>query len=382
LRNYRTAPTYCEEQVFQWGIGNPAFLATLAWPLEKHQLSVFAPQQQWTLQGDYVLGNVSTNRTDMGSEIAWLDPETDRPASWNDYHHLNLLIPAASTITWEVTLPAALNQATLTTALKAASSTNEGLESAGLQIRIETQHESPRSLYSQTLRPDQTKWQNISIPLAEFAGQTIKLIFEIESADNKPASAILRYPVINLNLDSVAPPMQDPAIAPSNTDLSPDFISPTPQDIILDTNTPDHWTVSGADPVQGLEQTWIIAADPAFTYNPQLDICIKDFEKFYMRLGVSEDIIPRAAQVFYRLDHQTDMETWQSFWIPLLADSSVHSYSYDLKLLSLPPDARISGIRLDPVTGSIPNGKNMVKFEGIGFLHMPNSKHNNCSDLR
>ena len=97
-----------------------------------------------------------------------------------------------------------------------------------------------------------------------------------------------------------------------------------------------------------------------------------------MRFGVSEDVVPRVAQVFYRLDHQADNEPWNFFWLPLLADDSIHSYTYDLKLLSLPANARIIGIRLDPVVNGLPDGKNLVQIEQIGFLHEPNSKIGGC----
>ena len=379
LRNYRTAPTYCEGLVFQWGIGNPDYLAQLAWPMEKHQLSVFAPRQQWSLQGDFVLGRVAFHQA-PGSAITWLDPGTGKPASWSDYHRLDLLIPAHDSVSWMVPIPASANQASLRSAIKAHSSSDgESSGEATFAVYLVVDGAAPQLLYSQALRPNQTGWQKLSTPLAEFAGQTIELIFALESAGAGPEfSAVLRYPVIDLELDAAATPLPEPRVAPANTDLSLEFPAPTQQDNLLDINTAESWAVQGAVAAPGSEGTWTVAADPYFTYKPPLGICIQDYPKFYMRLGVSDDITPRAAQVMYRHDLQADSEPWQSFWIPLLADGSVHAYTYDLRLLSLPAPARLTALRFDPVVNGAPNGASRVAIEQIGFLYEPGSQSDGC----
>jgi hypothetical protein len=45
LRNYRTAPTYCECSLARWLPGNPRYLEMLGKPLEENHLSVFAPRR-------------------------------------------------------------------------------------------------------------------------------------------------------------------------------------------------------------------------------------------------------------------------------------------------------------------------------------------------
>src|SRR5215471_4566131 len=70
LRNYRTAPTYCECSLARWLPGNPRYVEMLARPLEENHLSVFAPQQEWSLQGDSILGSVDYHQAGA-EDIYW-----------------------------------------------------------------------------------------------------------------------------------------------------------------------------------------------------------------------------------------------------------------------------------------------------------------------
>lgn len=380
LRNYNTAPTYCEGLVFQWGIGNPTYLARLAWPLEKHQLSVFAPTQQWTMQGDFVLDRVEFNQYDSGAQISWLNPQTNKPAFWNDYHHLNLLIPPQNSVNWKVTLPDNLSKALLTSAIKSVSfapSKNEP-QDFDFEINLETEHEQSQLLLSRTLHADHTTWQNVKIPLEEFAGETIILTFKSEtSALDQSEGILLRYPTINLNLNSKT--IDEPLVTPSNTSLFPNHLELSSKDFMVSTSTSGDWIVDGAAPVPGSEQVWVITSEPTFVLKHQLDLCLDEYSKIYVRLGVSENIKPRAAQIYYKLNQQADFVESQSLWIPLLADGLPYTYTYDLKLLPLPKAARLTGLRLDPVVKGAMNGPNLVEIEEIGFLRANDSQSNACN---
>jgi hypothetical protein len=111
LRNYQTAPTYCEGYLFQWGVGSPSAVSALAQPLERHHLSVFAPRQQWTLQGDFILSNVHINEKRYVPGIVWSAGLTASPTPWSSYKHLNLFLHTPNAISWTFTLPPNVKQA-------------------------------------------------------------------------------------------------------------------------------------------------------------------------------------------------------------------------------------------------------------------------------
>src|SRR5262249_35266200 len=117
LRNYRVAPTYCDGYLFQWKIGNAGVTELMAQPLERNHLSVFAPHQRWSLQGDFVLDNVRVQETPDNPDFCWSKDRFAIRADYQFYRHLNLFLPTPDAISWKVSLPANVEEAVFHTAL-------------------------------------------------------------------------------------------------------------------------------------------------------------------------------------------------------------------------------------------------------------------------
>jgi len=92
LRNYQTAPTYCEGTLFQWGVGNPRYVQTLAEPLEKYGYQ-YLLLIKLDITGDYVLDDVKVSSPSF-SQVSWWTGLDGEKSSWQDYRHLDLLLPS------------------------------------------------------------------------------------------------------------------------------------------------------------------------------------------------------------------------------------------------------------------------------------------------
>ena len=350
LRHYQSAPTYCEGLVFQWGVGHPTYLADLARPLEKHQLTVFSPFQEWSLQGDYVLDRVQVDEHPGVPGAAWTSGWSDQPRSWADYHHLNLYLPSPNQISWRLDLPGNLASATFETAvaLDKASKPLADADGFDFQVYLKAEAQSPELVLTQSVDPQAGEWHAVSIPLSKYAGKSVTLVLTSDGRLNHEADdMVLRYPHIDLRLGKASPAEEAPPTAPSNTDISPQFKSTTAKGLLPLAENQDDWRVSGAFLDPGAPQVWSVDQQAAFETALPLDVCLKDYSHLYVRMAATKNMSPRALRILYRLEGQAEFNPAQLIWMPLLADKNPHTYLYDLKLLSLPAGARLTGLRLE-----------------------------------
>jgi hypothetical protein len=379
LRNYQTAPTYCEGYLFQWGVGSPSAVSALAQPLERHHLSVFAPRQQWTLQGDFVLRTVHINEKRNVPGLIWSAGLTASPTPWSSYKHLNLFLHTPNAISWTFTLPANVKQANFHSAIAISESAPHEPIADGVTFEVyaEPDSEARQLVFSRYLAPDQRQWQPFDIPLINYIGKTITLYLTSNGGKNNIHDwAMYRYPYIDILLDPMTS-SGDGAIRPSNTDLSPYTPKPTIGDFRFDTTDPSLWDVTGMELVQTDDRavnTWRVGQDPSLRHNRPISVCLSDYTHIYVRMAASVDIKPRAMQIYYALDNQTAFREDRSLTIPLLADGEVHDYTFDLKLLELPHRSRLTGIRLDPVYNAVPWGENRVQIFDLRLIRSDKPK--------
>src|SRR4030095_1984298 len=95
LYQQRNAPTFCEYRLFQWEVQSAGPVYALADRLKRQSLSVFAPNQRWTLQGDFGFDTVQIQEAPgaaypVAAHIAWVEDGTGVFRPWYDYRHLNL----------------------------------------------------------------------------------------------------------------------------------------------------------------------------------------------------------------------------------------------------------------------------------------------------
>jgi hypothetical protein len=226
LRHYRTAPTYAEQYVFP-GVGQGYFLM-LAAPLERHGLSVFAPRQRWTLQGEFPLDSVRLTESAGIPEVAWWEgiDGTERPFS--HYQHLNLFLHPPNAVRWQIALPHSVEAAVFRSAmtLSPAAGVDGGADGAECQLHLEDQHGCRRLLWAHRLNPGKRGWARCRVSLQEYAGQTVTLHLSADPLGNIGHDWVLRrYPYVDVVLPGPEPPPDGP-VRPCNTDLSPS--QPTP----------------------------------------------------------------------------------------------------------------------------------------------------------
>lgn len=353
LRNYRTAPTYCEQYLFQWGVGRPTLIAALAQPLERHNLSVFAPHQRWTLQGDYVLDTVHTQKVLGAGDIGWSADLSAASASWQDYRHLNLFLHSPNTVSWTVTLPANATQVAFHSAVAMSTRTPNlpGTDGATFEVYVDQTTGASKLAFSKHLDPNQRQWHPFSVSLDAFIGQTITIRLTSDGGRNIAADwAMYRYPYIDLVLDTsrpVAPAPRQGRFIPQRTaadvrfDISDSSLWEVTnmQRLLTGTSTPPEWSLNQA---------------PQMSYNRPLSICLADYTHFYVRMAAETETLPRAMKIYFRVDSQPAFDEAHSVTIPLLPGRDVHDYSYDLKLLGLPSATHLTGIRLDPIFSLAP----------------------------
>lgn len=376
VRNYKTAPTYGENTLVIWPVGIPNYMDVLGGLLEKHRLSVFSDHQQWTLQGDFILDTVHVKKTPGLPDVWWSADLGSTRLPFSDYRHLNLFLHTPNSVSWTVSLPANLKQADFHSAVAVSEAAPREPIADGIifEVNIEARGKPAARAFSQYLRPDQREWHPFTIPLSDYAGQTLTLRLTSSAGGNLAYDwAMYRYPYIDLYLNGSAPTVNaDEQKRPSNTDLSPRFVTTTPDDLRLDVSNSQLWRatnmeVSGGQ--SGASGTWLITdQDPAIEYIGPLNVRLGDYSHFYIRMSVPPEIERRAVKIYYKVNEQVGFHETLAVAVPLLGDAGLHSYSYDLKLLEMSYDTRLTGIMIKPVYGPAATGQNRVQITDFRLI--------------
>jgi hypothetical protein len=345
LRNFRTAPTYCEGTLFQWGVGSPMNIVSLGEPLERSGLSVFARKQTWLLQGDFGLGNVAVREEVGGPDVFWSADGGSSAAPWSDFRRLDVVLPHPSAIDWRISFPGNVTKAELRTTARLGASKSPGpLE---LEIFVRPDSGGDRKLFDETVGGRDVEVP-ISLPLTEFAGQTVTLRFTSKCPGGPPcATAVFRKPLVEIRLGSTGQPGR--SFLPSNTDLSATFPKPAKDDLVFDPREASLWTATqvtsspdSAGPVFAARH------ESRLELNEALDVCLSDFTRLFLRARASVSSEPRAIEVEMEL---SDLG-WRSFAMTLLPDDGIHGYTYDLKLLEPRQGTKLLHLALRPALGA------------------------------
>ncbi|HKQ06598.1 MAG TPA: hypothetical protein VJ464_15805 [Blastocatellia bacterium] len=381
VRNYKTAPTYGENTLVIWPVGIPYYMDVMGGLLEKHRLSAFSDHQQWTLQGDFLLDTVRLKETPGLPDVWWSADLSATPVPFSDYRHLNLFLHTPNSVSWTVALPANLKQADFHSAIAVSEGAPRELIADGIifEVYIQAGGKSAALAFSQYLRADQREWHPFTIPLSDYAGQTLTMRLSSSGGGNLADDwAMYRYPYIDLYLDGSAPPVNaDGQRRPSNTDLSPMFIPTTPDDLRLDVSDRQLWRAANmvaTGKESGAPATWFISdQNPTIEYIAPLNVRIGDYSHFYIRLSVPPEIERRAVKIYYKINEQVGFHEDIAVTIPLLGDAGLHAYSYDLKLLETSYDTRLTGIMIRPAYGPAATGQNRIQITDFRLIKSPGS---------
>jgi len=349
LRRYATAPTSCERLLFQWGIGHPQNLEILARPLEQNRLSVFAPRQCWTLQGEFVAGIVETREGTGSEEVSWRNRK-GAPASPLDLERLDLVLPPEGRVHWTFELPAALSKAEF----------RAGLIRGSPAIALEVDGGDARTVFPPDGSPGAT--EDVRVSLLGERGRRLTLV--LRGGGN--GEAILRSPRIELEGNGGTGSAPEP-VRPSNTDLSPAFPAPGPDDYVFDLADATSWREVDMTPAfaSGAERSWFVGPLSMLEYTGPLDLDLGGFGALTFRYRVSPGLAPRAVMVRYLLNGESAFSDAHTFDVPLLGDDREHGYRVDLKLLGPRRTLRLTGLRIDPAAGVRPSPANRVWLSDV-----------------
>jgi hypothetical protein len=368
LRNYKNAPTYCEETLVVWPLGKTGYLRMLAEPLEHHHLSVFAPHQEWTLQGDFILDSVRIDEKPGIPDIVWSADLTATPVSWRDYRHLNLFLHTPNSISWTVSLPPNLQRADFHSAIAISQSvpvdpSEDGVE---FEVHIEPEGGQDELAFTQHAAPDQHVWRPFAIPLTAYAGQTITIRLTSSPGGNITGDwAMYCYPYIDLQLDTTRDA--------GNTVYKSFAPTPTEADTRFDIANSSLWQTSNLQelPAESGTRAWTLNSNPAMRFNPALDLRLADYSHFYIRVAASPDNYPMTLQIQFSLSD--DPLLLRSITMPLYADGAMHEYTYDLKLLELDQRVRLVGIGLHPTREGPFTGQSWMKISDFRLIRRGSS---------
>lgn len=363
LRRYYQCPTYAEQNLFSYSVGEFDRVSTLARPLAAKGLAAFSNKQEVSLQSEFLFANVQFEPATSKGQCAFVDGR--RQCKWNVPEKLNLAIKGKSAVFWTIDLASDISSARFVSDLDFVFTGHSCTYADGPTAKLVVYEAGDKSapllekvwysaLYSQP----------ISIDLHDFLGKSI--VIELSAEADSCSTAVFSYPRLELE-KSIAALASKPS-KPENTDLSDSFRRPEKSDLCwslrYEPELPAIFNIEGLKPL-GRSLYLLEKQFACFTYKSNLVIDPAQFDRFYIELAADNSIKPRAVCCQLLLNGNR----LESLLVPLLADEAVHGYSFELKLLDLKAGDKITGFKVLPAYLFAPNGdKNVLQIERVGFL--------------
>lgn len=359
-RYFWTAPTYGELALFAGQVGDIRVWHSLCDPLWRHNWAAFAPHQQWSLQGDFLLSSVTVTEQKEAESVKWIDgTKLSRKRHWDDPEQLNLALDLRNSVSWEVSLPQQTTGASLKTAVISAANKNKerttSNEAAFFTITISELPEKSRGpleckVFERSYRVGRS-WSSVGIPLSPHAGRRLRIRFHgSPSASEKVA--VLAYPTIEVDLKKELRTRTQSRlleVRPSNTELSPVFPAFNANDIVFIADDDSLFRKEGLHAIGktvdgAVNYKLDEVAIPSLTLAPSISVSPRDYSHFVVEIGASSEVYPRLIC----LQVVINGTNLKQVLIPMLFDDNLHKYSYDLKLLELESNEAITGLKLLP----------------------------------
>lgn len=375
LRDYQIAPTFCEPYLYQWEPGQPESIFTLGAALKKYELSVFAPSQEWSLQGDYPFNSVHIYTSAKGENPYWID-DGGNISSWNDYHRLNLALPATSSIEWELDVPTNLidgkfsTQAAINPFGKTAI-TDQTKVSLDIVISPAENSGGETQKYSLPLDGNHAGWIPIEFPINSYKGKKIRVsIMSVTMAGETSAVIVLKYPKIDLDLQGT--------LSNSSNTYSPENVV----DVKNQSNLIQLFPINSNKGIDISQISYInLSLDPVnktltneknrvggFSFQNKGNFCISNDTYFYMTITADKNSGSSPSRYYSDIAFSyitSDGESVNSqVVLPMLRDGDTHTYTYPLKLLRNP--SYITGLEIAPMANHEEIGYNI---HNIGFYN-------------
>jgi hypothetical protein len=383
LRYYQEAPTFCEGLLFAWGIGRVGYIQELASPLAENQLSVFGPSQVKTLQGEYLFDN-KVRVNGPSAAISWWAGLDGAVSRWDDYEHLDILIPAPQSVVWTVDIPQNSLAATLRTGVGInthyqPASLDAG-DQANVKIVITADGVPAKTIFEKNILPGRHAWVPVTASLTAYRGKRITIEFSTAgSAALSGKWAMYEFPQIELSLQQDSQPHTTAAVySPENTELSPDLATGR-ADLNLEIY-PEKSALTGhghnIEPLPADPSGWMLGEGGNFQLQTPIDACLADYSDFSITLGVSPEVSPRYIHVILGMEGQSKRE----FSISLYPDGKTHTYTYPLRLLQLSPANRLHNFQIFFPFNTVAAAK--VNFQKIQLIQPVPVQSDGCGANR
>ncbi|MDP1920023.1 MAG: hypothetical protein Q8L14_27500 [Myxococcales bacterium] len=322
LRNFRTAPAVCEGTLFQWKRGNPQNLWVLGEVLERHGWGVFGPEQVWSLQGDFAFENTEF----FGSEPRWVTPDGVPASPTNSFEKLDLILPKASRVEWQLALPPALQEARLRTVVSNAT-----------RVRVWLSSVSGRELLlARAVGPGARA--DLDVQFGRWAGQSVTLSLEL---DEVPGEALkLQFPRVEVSLAPGPRKHQLSYAVPLRTD--------TGHDLVIGAGL-ENWNLRAVKPA-GNGRFDVVGTSPTLTLKTELSLCAADYSRLVVKAATSPEVKFRELHVMTR-NPEGPSPSKDSLYLSMFSGSP-REYSFNLRLLGLPVGALLPTIALRPPPGA------------------------------
>lgn len=124
----------------------------------------------------------------------------------------------------------------------------------------------------------------------------------------------------------------------------------TSNDYKFDIYEPSSWKFIDMVPENSaVDASWILGEKPRMVYMQPLDICLSDYTHVMIVMSKSPYVRSKSniMHIYYQLDDQEQYE--EPISIVLLPEEIPIEYFYDLRLLNLDPQVRMSRFRFDPI---------------------------------
>ncbi len=357
IRDYLDAPTYCADSPFLWPPGQYPTFIRLASSLNRAGVNLFGPRQRRTLQGDFSLGKVKIVEEPRVPGFAWSPDSKAQGVPYDDVRPLNLFLHSPNWVEWSVQIPAAAQEAELRSAVAISPSAPEDSKADGMlfQVWIAEEAGAPKLYFSRLLGPPDREWVPFKLSLAPWRGKKIKIRLGSDPLANWGQDwGMWRFPEIRW-IQEVPSNIGLETAKPANTDLAGNIPPASAGDFLFPAPLPKYW--SQRNQSKGY---------PTYSYRPDVDLCLGEYGKILLKVAVPSRIYPRAARLTLQLEGESAFV--REIDIPLLADGSVHEYSYDLALLELNPGVRLQGLEWRPIVWDKAIAGQSIAFEGIRLV--------------
>ena len=360
IRNYRSAPTFCEMLVFFWP---PTYeFASFARFFEQTQLSSFGENQTWTIQGDWPFKAVSLREDPSYPQIQWVGENGrlgDRPLSWQSHNRLGLRLPTGQSVAWTVTLPMQLRSATFHT--RAVSWQDEtGANARGSLLVKLLEPSQAETVVLQQSFSNQTNVE-VRVDLSPWAGKTVTLIF-LSDGPTLESGVTLHYPRIEISKIRnpsaiVSEAYRDIQGTPENTELGLEGSeTESAKDILLQGKRQVSWHQMYANVLTPMDVN---------------SVCAGDLKSFEITISMPENIAIRFVRVLVATRRFNGNYYENEVQLPLLKDGGEHTYTIDTKLIPFDKRDRIETIRIYALSdvGSPEEQKTMIDIPEFRLVH-------------